>query len=139
MLCCRKLQVECAGGWWQEGGGVRRRCCLSAPCLVGVWVTTRLPIQRRAQSAFFFTAGMVSMAWKRWCFSLASLMYDSSRREYISVGRQRASQGVGQGRVRGTAGAPRRPRAGRTGVDVLDSDLEAVEGARLGAWGTADR
>jgi len=39
-----------------------------------------------AQSAFFFTAGMVSMALKRRCFSAGSLMYDSSSRLYISAG-----------------------------------------------------
>lgn len=35
---------------------------------------TRLPIHLSAQSAFFLTAGMVSMAWNRWCFSAGSLM-----------------------------------------------------------------
>jgi hypothetical protein len=37
-----------------------------------------------AQSAFFLTAGTVAVAWKRRSFSIGSLMYDSSSREYIS-------------------------------------------------------
>lgn len=43
-----------------------------------------LSIHLSAQSAFFFTAGTVSMALNRWVFSSGSLMYVSSRREYIS-------------------------------------------------------
>ena len=86
-----------------------------------------LPIQRSAHSAFFFTAGMVSIALKRWCFSTGSLMYDSSSSEYISASTR---EGRGTRAAVSRLGAPALASA-RTGVDVLDGDLEAVEAARL--------
>ena len=99
-----------------------------------------LSIHLSAQSAFFATHGMFSIASKRYFFCAASLMYASMRREYISVGE---SEGGGRGEVsrdEATTGKTSRSRATaddvtrageRTAVDVLDGDLEAVERAGL--------
>ena len=43
-----------------------------------------LPIQRRAQSAFFVTQGTVSMALNSRSFSFGSLIYVSKSKQYIS-------------------------------------------------------
>ena len=42
------------------------------------------PIHRSAQSAFFLTHGIVSIALKSFAFSAASLMYVSISSEYVS-------------------------------------------------------
>ena len=43
-----------------------------------------LSIQRKAQSAFFFTHGTVSIAFNKRCFSAGSFTYVSINKEYIS-------------------------------------------------------
>ena len=69
-----------------------------------------LSIHLSAQSAFFATHGMFSIASKRYFFCAASLMYASMRREYISVG---GRDGGGGGEVSRGRGEQRENHRGR--------------------------